>query len=157
MSMFTEDQTTRVKHNTLPDMPRHPQEPSHWTHGVVETSPGVKIHYTDVSPSQPNKHTLVLIHGYPQTSYEFRHVIQPFADLGYRVLAPDYRGAGDSSRPRDGYDKFTMATDIHTLFTSLKIKSPIILGHDIGSMVAVCLALKFSSDISALICMGAYI
>jgi pimeloyl-ACP methyl ester carboxylesterase len=135
-------------------MPNHPQEPSHWVHGVVETSPGVKIHYTDVQPAESHDTTLILIHGYPQTSYEFRHVIQPFVNQGYRVIAPDYRGAGDSSRPRSGYDKFTMAADIFNLYTSLGIQSPIILGHDIGSMIAVCLALKYESSISALICMG---
>ena len=58
---------------------------------------GVRMHYYDVGEGSD---TLVLLHGFPQTSWQWRHVIEPFAQAGYRVIAPDYRGAGNSSRPR---------------------------------------------------------
>ncbi|WP_311972626.1 alpha/beta fold hydrolase [Bradyrhizobium agreste] len=59
-------------------------------------------------------------------------------DEGFRVIAPDYRGAGNSSRPSSGYDKRTMASDIYRLpYEHLKLSSPVaMVGHDIGLMVA---------------------
>jgi pimeloyl-ACP methyl ester carboxylesterase len=57
---------------------------------------------------------------------------------GYQVVVPDYRGASASSKPRDGYDKRTMAGDLHHLVRNeLGIDGAIsIVGHDLGSMVA---------------------
>ena len=82
-------------------------------------------------------------------------MMQPLADLGYNVIAVDYRGAGDSNHPADGYDKITMAKDIHTLYhDKLKIDKAIIFGTDIGSMVAVSLALQFEEDVLACITGG---
>ena len=49
------------------------------------------------------------MHGYPQTWWSWRHVVGPLAAAGFRVIAPDYRGAGHSSKPPHGYDKRTMA------------------------------------------------
>ncbi|KAG6361575.1 hypothetical protein INS49_009802 [Diaporthe citri] len=78
----------------------------------------------------------------------FRHVITPIADAGYTVIAPDYRGAGHSSKPRDGYEKTLMAADIHKLLTEhLGITEPVhVVGHDIGGMVAHAYASRFSKD-----------
>ncbi|WRT64531.1 uncharacterized protein IL334_001463 [Kwoniella shivajii] len=132
-------------------------EPSNWVHGKVEVSPGIRLHYVDVKPLNSNGtgkgKTIVLIHGFPLTWYSWRHVIQPLSELGLRVLAVDYRGAGDSDRPRYGYDKITMSKDIHTFYKKLlgENEKPIICGKDIGSMVASNLALQFEDDIEALI------
>jgi pimeloyl-ACP methyl ester carboxylesterase len=136
-------------------MPSLAGEPTHWVHGTAFVEPDFKIHYLDIHPTKANGQTLILIHRFPQTSYEWRHVVQPFADRGCRVVCPDYRGAGDSSRPAGGYDKMTMSRDIYLLARDhLKLQRPIVLGHDIGSMVAVCYALQFEDSISALICTG---
>jgi pimeloyl-ACP methyl ester carboxylesterase len=81
--------------------------------------------------------------------------MQPLADLGYNVIAVDYRGAGDSNHPSAGYDKMTMAKDIHSLYhDKLGIDKAIVLGTDIGSMVAVSLALQFEDDVLALVTGG---
>lgn len=88
----------------------------HWQHGFafVDDAREVRIHYIDCpSATKPEKGTLLLIHGYPNTSYQWRHVITPLSNAGYRVIAPDYRGAGDSSHPRSGYDKVTVANDLY--------------------------------------------
>lgn len=65
------------------------------------------------------------------------------------MVAPDYRGAGHSSRPLDGYDKRTMAQDIHRLVKDeLGITAPIALvGHDIGLMVAYAYAQMFREEV----------
>ena len=56
--------------------------------------------------------TLVLLHGYPQTWYMWRHVMPTLAEH-YTVIVPDLPGAGGSDAPPTGYDKKTMAADIH--------------------------------------------
>ncbi|GAA5848341.1 hypothetical protein JCM8547_004483 [Rhodosporidiobolus lusitaniae] len=135
-------------------MPPFAGEPSHWQHHTALVANGVKLHYVDVppSPSTSNGHTLVLLHGYPETWFCWRHVIQPFADLGYRVLAVDYRGAGDSNKPAGGYDKMTMARDVRTLYKEkLGIKKAVVVGYDIGMMVVVSLGLQFPEDVEALV------
>jgi pimeloyl-ACP methyl ester carboxylesterase len=99
--------------------------------------------------------TVLTNHRYPQTSYSFRKVIEPLAAKGYYVVAPDYRGAGQSTATQDGYDKWTMAGDLHTLYTKvLGKKSAVIVGMDIGSMVATALALRFREDVDALFASG---
>lgn len=108
------------------------------------------INYVRCPPPEHKKPkgTILLIHGYPQCSYQFRHVITPIADAGYTVIAPDYRGAGHSSKPRDGYEKTQMASDIHELLTKhLGINEPVhVVGHDIGGMVAHAYASRFAKD-----------
>src|SRR6201995_5666965 len=111
-------------------------------HGMAALGPGVSLHYVTAGTGD---RTVVLLHGFPQTWREWRHVIERLASAGYRVVAPDYRGAGHSSRPLDGYDKRTMALDIHRLVKDeLGITAPIaLIGHDIGLMVAYAYALMF--------------
>ena len=111
-------------------------------HGIAELEPGIRLHYV-VAGSGPR--TIVLLHGYPQTWWEFRHIISPLVQAGWRVIAPDYRGAGGSSKPNSGYDKKTMAKDIYRLLTEhLKVTAPTCLvGHDIGIMVAYAFASEY--------------
>ncbi|KAJ5814671.1 hypothetical protein N7474_006448 [Penicillium riverlandense] len=100
----------------------------------------VRISYIDCEPPSTSlpKGVILLIHGFPQTSYQFRHVIQPLADKGFRVIAPDYRGAGQSSHPSHDFRKSTMARDLFILVNDhLGIASEIhVVGHDIGGMIA---------------------
>jgi pimeloyl-ACP methyl ester carboxylesterase len=104
-------------------------------------------------PSAPQKGVVLLIHGFPQTSYQFRHVITPISDAGYRVIAPDYRGAGQSSKPKDGYNKMQMAEDLHILVTQhLDIKDKVhVVGHDIGGMIAWPYAARYPDNVASLI------
>lgn len=134
--------------------------------GSAYLETGVRMHYYDAGEGSA---TLVLLHGFPQTSWQWRHVIEPFAEAGYRVIAPDYRGAGNSSRPRSdpgypadlrgetklargGYTKWEMAEDIHLLLRDhLGLTEPaFVLGLDIGSMVATAYAFRYRDDIRAL-------
>ena len=108
----------------------------------------IRIHYLSSPPSpsaQSSKGTILLIHGFPQTSHQFWHVIPALSEAGYHVLAPDYRGAGDSSKPRSGYTKSIQAADLHELVTKyLGIKEKVhVVGHDIGGMIAYAYASRF--------------
>lgn len=121
------------------------------THGraTIDTDSSVRIGYTVAEPAETPTRTVVLLHGAPQTRHAWRHVIEPLAAAGYRVIAPDYRGAGDSSKPRDGYDKWTMSADIHTLVHDhLGVDGPVsLVGHDLGSMLALGYALRYRDDL----------
>jgi pimeloyl-ACP methyl ester carboxylesterase len=96
---------------------------------------------------------VVLLHGFPQTWREWRLVIPALTKRGFRVVAPDYRGAGQSWRPPAGYDKQTMAEDIHKLLTThLGIDDPVVMvGHDIGLMVAYAYAQAHPGRVSHLV------
>lgn len=105
-------------------------------------SEAVRIAYLDHPAStHPEKGTILLLHGFPQTSHQYRHVIPPLANAGYRCLAPNYRGAGRSSTNHTDFRKTTMAADLLALLDALAITDPIhVVGHDIGGMVAFTLA-----------------
>lgn len=124
------------------------------THGIAELEPGVRIHYV-VAGDGPR--TVVLLHGFPETWWEFRHVIGPLVSAGWRVIAPDYRGAGGSSKPSTGYDKRTMAKDIYRLLTEhLRIPLPLhLVGHDIGMMVAYAFASEYPKAVKKVVLMEA--
>ena len=119
------------------------------THGTAELAPDVRLHYV-LAGGGPA--TVVLIHGYPQNWWQWRHVIAPLAAAGFRVIAVDYRGAGRSSKPPSGYDKRTMAADIRLLVRRhLGIRGALaIVGHDIGSMVAYAFARRYPREVALL-------
>jgi pimeloyl-ACP methyl ester carboxylesterase len=123
----------------------------------VDTDNTVRIGYTIAEPTLMPIKTVVLLHGAPQTRHAWRHVLAPLAEAGYRVIAPDYRGAGGSTKPRDGYDKWTMAGDIHTLVHDvLNVAGPVsIVGHDLGSMLALGYALRYPEDLVSVVFMEA--
>jgi pimeloyl-ACP methyl ester carboxylesterase len=72
------------------------------------------LHYVIGGHGDP----VVLLHGWPETWYEWRHVMPALAK-NHTVIAPDLRGLGDSSKPSTGYDGKTVAEDIHQLVTQL--------------------------------------
>jgi pimeloyl-ACP methyl ester carboxylesterase len=96
----------------------------------------VRLHYVMAGQGP----AVVLLHGWPQTWYMWRDVIPGLATR-YRVIAPDLRGLGDSSRPADGYDKKTLAQDVWRLVHEvLHENSLFLVGHDWGGPTAFALA-----------------
>ena len=96
----------------------------------------VMLHYVMAGNGPP----VVLLHGWPQTWWEWRHII-PVLAKDYTVIAPDLRGLGDSSRPINGYDKMTVANDIWKLISEeLGYSSFLLVGHDWGGPTAYALA-----------------
>ena len=83
---------------------------------------------------------VVLLHGYPQTGQMWRKVVPGLLDQ-FTVVCPDLRGYGDSDKPRDGYDKRSMAKDIGEVMSALGFKSYSVVGHDRGARVAHRLAM----------------
>ncbi len=98
----------------------------------------VNLHY--VTMGDPNAVPVVLLHGWPQSWCAWRFVMPELAK-SYRVIAPDLRGLGDSSRPLDGYDKKTIAHDVwRLLHEHLELTSFSLVGHDWGGPVGYALA-----------------
>ncbi len=106
---------------------------------------GIKIHTVTGGAGSP----IVLLHGFPQTWWEWRHVMPLLSDR-FRVVAMDLRGAGFSDCPQDGYDKVTLAEDVHEAMTALGHDRYAVCGHDIGGMVAVALAAKHRNAVTHL-------
>ena len=107
---------------------------------------GIQMHYVIGGHGDP----LVLLHGWPQTWYEWRHIMPSLAK-NYTVIAPDLRGLGDSSKPLTGYDGRTTAEDIYQLVSQLGFKKIFLVGHDFGVQVAYSYAAAHSNDVSHLV------
>lgn len=116
------------------------------THHYAEIGE-VMLHYVTAGKGPP----VVLIHGWPQTWYEWRHTIAALAPH-YTVIAPDMRGLGDSSRPLSGYDKRTIGNDIWRLVTeSLGHKRFLLVGHDWGGPTAYAIAADHPESVEKLV------
>jgi len=101
------------------------------------TANGIRQHYVEAGEGAP----VVLLHGFPETHYAWRHQI-PVLAQHYRVIAPDLRGYGDTDKPASGYDKRTMANDLRALLRTLSIDRVALVGHDRGARVAT----RFAKD-----------
>jgi pimeloyl-ACP methyl ester carboxylesterase len=123
-------------------------------HETVQLTPELRMHYVTAGDGEK---TILLLHGFPQTWRAWEDVIPLLVSEGFRVVAPDYRGAGNTSRPVGGYDKRTMAADLHGLLkTHLRIEGRVVIvGHDIGLMVGYAYAEMFRDDVSHLVVVDA--
>ncbi len=92
---------------------------------------------------------LVLLHGYPQSGIMWRK-LAPELSRHYSVVVPDLRGYGDSDKPRDGYDKKTMARDIHEVMLALGHQTYSVVGHDRGARVSHRLAIDHADAVRKL-------
>jgi len=116
------------------------------------TIEGVKLHYLTAGHGP----TLILLHGYTQTSRMWRPIIPLLAEK-FTVIAPDLPGIGDSAIPKDGLDMKSAAIRIHALAKSLGIEKARVVGHDIGLMVAYAYAAQFPTETEKLVLMDAFL
>ncbi len=106
---------------------------------------GTRLHYDTAGEGPP----VMLLHGWPQTWYEWRHVIDLLAGE-YQVVAPDLRGFGYSGKPAAGYDAATMAADLAALSNHLGLRDVTVLGHDWGAVFGYVYAAKTPAQVRAL-------
>jgi pimeloyl-ACP methyl ester carboxylesterase len=80
---------------------------------------------------------VVLVHGFPELSYSWRHQIPVLAAAGHRVLAPDVRGYGGSTKPPavEDYSLANLVADVVGLLDALDIERASLVGHDWGSII----------------------
>ncbi|OJU80375.1 MAG: 3-oxoadipate enol-lactone hydrolase [Solirubrobacterales bacterium 70-9] len=105
----------------------------------------VRLHYVRAGEGDP----VVLLHGWPQTWWEWRHVIPQLAE-SHTLIVPDLRGLGASSKPDSGYDTDNVADDVHELVRSLGFESIDLAGHDWGAATAYSYAAQFRDEVRRL-------
>jgi len=113
---------------------------------------GIKMHYLVAGKGEP----VILMHGYAQNSHMWRPAMKELAKT-HLVVAPDLRGFGDTTKAEGGYDKKSMAVDVHELAKKLGIGKAAIAGHDIGLMVAYAYAAQYPAEVSRIALLDAFI
>lgn len=110
---------------------------SGWQHQFVETN-RIRLHCV----MQGEGDLVVLLHGFPEFWYSWRHQI-PVLARHFKVVVPDLRGYNDSDKPSSGYDLDTLSADIQGLIKSLGYLKAHVVGHDWGGAIAWHMAQKF--------------
>jgi alpha-beta hydrolase superfamily lysophospholipase len=106
----------------------------------------IQLHYVIGGHGDP----VVLLHGWPQTWYAWRHVMPALAK-NYTVIVPDLRGLEDSSKPTTGYDVSTTAEDVYQLVSKLGFNKILLAAHDIGAQTAYSYAATHPNNVSKLV------
>ena len=114
---------------------------------------GLRMHYLVAGKGGS---PVILLHGYAQNSHMWRPLMTQLAKTR-RVIAPDLRGFGDTMKLEAGYDKKTMAQDVHALARSLGIEKAGIAGHDIGLMVTYAYAAQYPAEVERIALLDAFI
>jgi len=120
-----------------------------WQHCFVETN-RIRLHCV----TQGEGDLVVLLHGFPEFWYSWRHQI-PVLARHFKVVVPDLRGYNDSDKPESGYDLDTLGADIRGLIESLGYLRAHIVGHDWGGTIAWHLAQKFPQSLDRLAVLNA--
>lgn len=102
-----------------------------WRHRFVAAN-GARFHVAEAGTGP----LVVLLHGFPQFWWAWRHQIPALAEAGYHVVAMDLRGYGASDKPPRGYDTFTLATDVAGVVRGVGERDAVVVGHDWGAWVA---------------------
>ena len=126
-------------------------ESSSVTHRTAAVN-GVELHVTEAGQGPP----VILAHGFPELGYSWRHQIPALAGAGHRVLAPDQRGYGGSTRPEavDEYDIVHLTGDLLGLLDEIGEQKAVFVGHDWGSMVVWQLALLHPDRVAGVVGMS---
>ncbi|WP_302081796.1 alpha/beta fold hydrolase [Salinibaculum rarum] len=138
------DDTTDPRPDPNPTEPGHPDDPARWRHETAYLS-DVDLHYVTVDANQEavdhptgDAPLVVLLHGFPEFWYAWRHQLDAIADAGYRVVAPDLRGYNRSGKP-DGVDSYAperLVGDVRELVEHLGYAQADVVGHDWGGAIA---------------------
>lgn len=96
---------------------------------------------------------VVLLHGFPELAYSWRHQLPALADAGFRAIAPDQRGYGRSDVPQDvgDYRIEQLIADVHGLLDALELQTATFVGHDWGAFVLWQMAMRAPERIEGLI------
>ena len=124
--------------------------PGPWTHREVSAN-GVRLHVAEAGAGP----LVLLLHGFPEFWWSWRHQLTTVAEAGYRVVAPDLRGYGASDKPPRGYDPVTLAADAAGLVRALGERDAVVVGHDWGGQVAWTMATQHPRTVRRLVVLSA--
>lgn len=121
------------------------------THHQVTVNGG-RYHYAEAGEGP----LVVLVHGFPELWYSWRHQLLPLAQAGFRAVAPDLRGFGQSevSTQVEDYSLLRHVDDVRALVDVLHEPSAVVVGHDWGANLTWAMALKYPSVVKAIIALS---
>jgi pimeloyl-ACP methyl ester carboxylesterase len=110
---------------------------------------GIELHVASEGPGDGPP--VLLLHGFPELWYSWRHQLPALAAAGYRAIAPDLRGYGGSSAPQEieAYDMASLCGDVIALIDQLGAERAVVIGHDWGAAISWQLALAHPDRIAA--------
>jgi pimeloyl-ACP methyl ester carboxylesterase len=113
---------------------------------------GITMHIAEAG----NGPLVVLLHGFPELWYAWRHQLPALAKAGYHAVAPDLRGYGETDVPdtSESYGTLTMSEDIRGLLDALNAEKAAMIGHDIGAHLAWLFAELYPQSVSAVVALS---
>jgi pimeloyl-ACP methyl ester carboxylesterase len=124
--------------------------PGPWAHRDVSAN-GVRLHAAEAGDGP----LVLLLHGFPQFWWTWRHQLVGLAAAGLRVVAPDLRGYGASDKPPRGYDLPTAAADAAAVIRALGETDAVVVGADWGGLVGWTMAALHPRSVRRLVVVGA--
>ena len=120
-------------------------------HRTVEVN-GIKMHVAEKGEGP----VVLFLHGFPELWYSWRHQILHLSSVGYRAVAPDLRGYGDSDAPEPltAYTCFHLVGDIVALIDSLGVDKVFLVAHDWGAILGWYLCLFRPDRVKAYVCLS---
>jgi pimeloyl-ACP methyl ester carboxylesterase len=142
--------TLLLPHRARAKASAHSTEPSLEEYDIAAN--GISLHVAQ----QGEGPAVLFCHGFPDTSYTWRRQMKAVAVAGYRAIAPDMRGYGGSSAPRDAalYTPLQTVGDLVALLDALKLPSAVLVGHDWGATHAWNAALLRPDRFKAVFCLS---
>ncbi|MEJ7629506.1 MAG: alpha/beta hydrolase [Nocardioidaceae bacterium] len=134
--------------------------PGPWEHRYVSAN-GARFHVCESRPQEqpgsvrPAAPLVLLLHGFPEFWWAWRHQLPALAAAGYHAVAMDLRGYGTSDKTPRGYDPLTLANDVTGVIRSMGSRSAVVVGHGWGGYVGWAAAAQRPDCVSALCVVGA--
>ena len=121
-------------------------------HRTVEVN-GIKMHIAEKGKEGP---VVLFLHGFPELWYSWRHQIAALGSLGYRAVAPDLRGYGDTDAPASisSYSVFHIVGDLVALIDLLGVDQVFLIAHDWGASIGWYLCMFRPERIKAYVCLS---
>jgi len=121
-------------------------------HRTVEVN-GIKMHIAEKGKQGP---VVLFLHGFPELWYSWRHQIVALSSLGYRAVAPDLRGYGDTDAPSSvsSYTGFHIVGDLVALIDLLGVDQVFLVAHDWGAIIGWYLCMFRPERIKAYVCLS---
>lgn len=101
----------------------------------VEVEPNVKIYVEDINPQ--GEKVILFIHGWPANHNLFEYQFDKLPQMGYRCIAIDIRGFGNSDKPASGYSYDRLADDVRGVVDALKLQKFTLAGHSVGGAISI--------------------
>jgi soluble epoxide hydrolase/lipid-phosphate phosphatase len=117
-------------------------------HSTIDTN-GIRMHVAEMGDGFP----VIMLHGWPELWYSWRHQLPALAAAGYRAIAPDMRGYGGTDAPaeREQYTMKIICADVAGLMDALGLEQAVIVGHDWGGAALWQFALRYPERVAGLI------